>query len=628
MIKKYRIGNPIETFAVLKELKIEKELPEYIKIVDNKINISLNDSDIVYGLGQAVRGINKRGYKYISNTSDDPVHTEDKGSLYAAHNYIMIDSFKKFGIFIDTPSKVTFDLGYTDINKIEISFEYNDYDLYLIEASSLVDILKEFRELIGKSYLPPKWAFGYGQSRWSYFNKEEVKEVVKKHRENNIPLDMVYLDIDYMKDYKDFTIDNEKFSDFESFVKEMKKENIRLIPIIDAGVKIEKGYDVYEEGVKNSYFLTKENGDNIVCGVWPGDVHFPDFLNENVREWFGKKYQFLIDKGIEGFWNDMNEPAIFYTKDRLNEVLDKITEYKGTNLDIHKFFEFKDRVLTLSNNNEDYKLMYHNYLGKRYRHDIVHNLYGYNMTKAAGEYFNKINKEILMFSRSSYIGAHRYGGIWQGDNSSWWSHLKLNMDMSVNLNMIGFIFNGADLGGFGSNCTPDLMQRWLQFGIFTPLMRNHSALGTRRQEVYEFSNMEKLRDIIEFRYSILDYIYDETKKAVENNTMYLRPLAFDYEKDLLTREITDQILVGDSIMIAPIYEQNKKGRYVYLPEDMKMLKVKSKNDIKEEVLKKGHHYIEVNLDEFLIFVRKGKTFTLKNGGQSVDSMDSSIFREF
>lgn len=628
MIKKYRIGQAIFTDAVVKDIDIERELPTIVNIKNKKISFDLAKDDIVYGLGQSVRGINKRGYIYKSHCSDDPIHTEEKSSLYGAHNFIMIDSKIKFALFIDTPSDVVFDIGFKNKDIVNIEFEYNDYDLYIIEAKSLVEIIKEFRELIGKSYMAPKWGFGYGQSRWSYFTKEEVREVIKKHRENNIPLDSVYLDIDYMDEYKDFTIDNDKFSDFENFVKEMQKENIHLIPIIDAGVKIQKNYDICEEGIKNNYFCKKEDGSDIVCGVWPGDVHFPDFLNRETRKWFGEKYQYLIDKGIDGFWNDMNEPAIFYTKDRLDSVFNKLEEYKKINLDIHKFFEFKDTVTTLSNNKEDYKLFYHNYNGKKYRHDIVHNLYGFNMTKAAGEYFKTLNKDFLMFSRASYIGAHRYGGIWQGDNSSWWSHLKLSIDMSMSLNMVGFVFNGADIGGFGSNVSEDLMLRWLEFAIFTPLMRNHSALGTRRQEVYQFSNMEDMKNIIRIRYSILDYVYNETKKAVENNTMYLRPLAFDYPEDKQTKKVEGQLLVGDSIMIAPIYEANSSGRYVYLPEEMKMLKLKSPENIEEEVLEKGHHYINVELNEVLIFVRKNKSFTLIKGGENVNKIDNQILRTY
>ncbi len=624
MIKRYILGEPIYTGAVVRDIKAESVLCEIFEFYENGFKFDIDKDDIVYGLGQAVRGLNKRGYIYQSKCSDDPVHIENKYSLYGAHNFFIIYGKKNFGVFVDTPSKVSFDMAFTSTDELKVDLEYSDYNLYIIEASTLTEIVQEFRQLIGKSYMPPKWAFGYGQSRWSYYNSDEVREVVKIHKENDIPLDMVYLDIDYMKDYKDFTINEDLFPDFENFVKEMKTEGIRLIPIIDAGVKIEKGYDVYEEGVANNYFCKKADGSDIICGVWPGEVHFPDFLNSDARKWFGNKYDFLISKGIEGFWNDMNEPAIFYTKDRLESVFDEIDKYRDMNLDIYKFFEFKDTVANLSNNEEDYKTFYHNYDGKKYRHDIVHNLYGYNMTRAAGEYFDSLDKEILMFSRSSYIGAHRYGGIWQGDNCSWWSHIELNMYMTMSLNMAGFLYTGADIGGFGDNCSPDLMLRWLEFGIFTPLMRNHSALGTRRQEVYQFDNMSDMREIIKIRYVLMDYIYNAFKKAVDNNTMYMRPLSFDYSNDIAARRIEDQILVGDSIMIAPVYKQNALGRMVYLPETMKMLKLRSVHDIEEKVLEKGYHYIDVALNEVLIFIRNGETLSLSFDEKYFSSVKDKI----
>ncbi len=621
MIRKYRFGKPIPTDAVVKELDVQDTLPELFEADDKHIRIELDKDDIVYGLGQAVRGLDKRGYVYNSICSDEFMHTEDKTSLYGAHNFLLINSLdrtKSFAIFIDTPSELSFDVAFTNTSEINIDIKHSSYDLYVIKADSLPAIVAEFRELIGRSYIPPKWAFGYGQSRWSYNNADEVREVVRGHRDNGIPLDMVYLDIDYMDSFKDFTIDEEAFPDFEEFVNEMKSEHIHLIPIIDAGVKIEAGYDVYEEGVKEGYFCKKADGSNIICGVWPGEVHFPDFLNADARKWFGKKYDFLIDKGIDGFWNDMNEPAIFYTKDSLDTALDKMKTYKSEDINIHNFFTLKDMIANLSNNREDYKLFYHDYKGERYSHELVHNLYGYNMTRAAGEHFDSLDKDILMFSRASYIGAHRYGGIWQGDNHSWWSHIKLNMSMTMSLGMVGFLFTGADIGGFSSNTSPQLMLRWLEFGIFTPLMRNHSAIFTRQQEAFRFDNMSQMRDIIRIRYAMLDYIYEQFKSAVEANSLYMRPLSFDYPDDMIARKIEDEILVGDSIMIAPVYEQNATSRYVYLPEKMKMMRLSSPENIYEEVLEKGHHYIEVAMNEVLIFVKEGKDFVLGEANEYVD----------
>lgn len=631
MILKYTFGKPIETDAVVQNIENAEKTVPYVSMNETGFTYAMEPSDIVYGLGENVRGINKRGWVYQSRCTDDPSHTEDKRSLYAAHNFIIVEGKKEvFGVFVDTPSLVTFDIGYTNKSILNVEVPEGDYYLYVIEGVDPYKIVKEFRKMIGTSYIAPKWAFGYGQSRWSYMNEDEIREVVAEHKKNQIPLDSIYLDIDYMERYKDFTVDEKAFPEFEAFVKEMKDQDIHLVPIIDAGVKIEEGYDTYEEGMKNGYFCKKENGEEFVAGVWPGRVHFPDVLNDDAREWFGNKYKFLLDQGIDGFWNDMNEPAIFYSEDHLKEVFEKIDEYKNMNLDVDTFFEFKDMVLGLANNTEDYKTFYHSYKGEKLRHDKVHNLFGYNMTRAAGEAFDRLRPEerILMFSRSSYIGMHRYGGIWQGDNLSWWSHILLNLRMLPSLNMCGVLYTGADIGGFGADATEDLVMRWLELGIFTPLMRNHSAMGTRRQEAYRFQDTEDFKNMIGIRYGLLPYLYSEYMKAALKDEMYFLPLSFVYPQDERVKQVEDQLMVGESIMIAPVYEQNKSGRYVYLPEDMKLYRMRSLTDMDEEILSKGDHYVKADLNEVLIFVRPDHIFPMSYGGTSVASVDETKLKVF
>ena len=625
MIRKYRIGNPIPTESVVTEIDItEGNIPFFTTDEEKKsIFLKLSENDRIWGLGETTRGMNKRGWIYISNNADDPVHTEDKRSLYASQNFFIVDGDdRRFGIYVDTPGRVTFDMGYTRASELVISFDDFDSDLYLVEGDSLKEIVRQFRKIIGKSYVPPRWAFGFGQCRWSYMSADEVREVADKYDEAGIPLDMIYLDIDYMERYKDFTVDDKSFPDFPEFVQEMKNRGIHLVPIIDAGVKIEEGYDVYEEGLSGDYFCKKENGENLVAAVWPGKVHFPDFLDEKAREWFGNKYKFLLDQGIDGFWNDMNEPAIFYTEDHLQEVFEQIEDYKGKNLDINSFFDFKGLVGSISNNSEDYKRFYHNYKGQKIRHDKVHNLYGYNMTRAAGEAFERLcpDKRVLMFSRSSFIGMHRYGGVWCGDNMSWWSHLLLNIQQMPALNMCGFLYSGADIGGFGADTTEDLLLRWTAFGIFTPLFRNHSAMGTRRQEVYRFEKTDSFRRLIELRYSLLPYLYSEYMKAVRDDEMLFKPLSFEYD-DARSLEVEDQLLLGESLMLAPVYKQNATGRYVYLPEDMKMIRFRAYDDYDEEILQAGDHYVKAGLSEVLVFVRKGHVLPLAKPSKRTSGVD-------
>ena len=653
MIQKYVYGKPFSTEAVVTEVPAGEGTPAYGKIDTEKgfcFTYIMEETDIVYGLGEANRGLNKRGYCYISDCTDDPNHTEDKRSLYGAHNFIVVSGRETFGLFFDYPSAMTFDIGYTRMDTLQVSCADADLNLFVIEGDSPYDIVKQFRKIIGRSYIPPKYAFGFGQSRWGYKTKEDFRKVADGYRENKIPLDMVYMDIDYMQDFKDFTLHEENFPDFAEFVREMKDRNLRLIPIIDAGVKVEDGYDVYEEGVKNRYFCQRGDGSDFVAAVWPGNTHFPDVLNAEARAWFGDKYRVLTDQGIEGFWNDMNEPAIFYSPEGIDELkgmLKQFLENENYNSGINagtlavaptsdtndsaetenagaSIWPLMGKINALANSKEDYRRFYHTVNGERIRHDKVHNLFGYNMTRAAGEAFERIDpeKRFLMFSRSSYIGMHRYGGIWMGDNKSWWSHILLNLKMLPSLNMCGFLYTGADLGGFGADATRDLLLRWLALGVFTPLMRDHAAAGTRDQECYQFENLDDFRHVVGVRYRLIPYLYSEYMKAALNDDLYFKPLAFAYPEDSMAVQVEDQMMLGNEVMIAPVYTQNARGRYVYLPEEMKFVKFLPDGSVSEETLPKGHHYVEIALNEVPMFIRSGKCIPLAESAEYVEALDT------
>lgn len=629
MICKKIFGDPFETNAAVLTVPSGTDVSGYISVDPDNMSIkyTLGAADRVYGLGEAVRGINKRGWIYETYCSDDPLHTETKRSLYGAHPFVIVDGERVFGLFVDYPDRVVFDIGYTNINEINIRVGAPDYTLYVIEGDTPSDVAVSFRKLIGKSYIAPFWAFGFQQSRWSYYTSRDVETVIRSYRDNGFPLDAVYLDIDYMEDFKDFTVSGERFPDFGNFVSKAADENIHLVPIIDAGVKIEDGYSVYEEGKKGGYFVKDKDGNDFTAAVWPGKVCFPDFLNSAAAEWFGMKYKTLIDKGIDGFWNDMNEPSIFYSGSRLEQAIDKISAYKGRNIGIYDFFGLKDTVLGLSNSGDDYSAMYHNADGNIVCHNKVHNLYGTNMTKAAADAFGKIapDKNILIFSRASYIGMHRYSGIWMGDNQSWWSHIKLNLQMLPSLNMCGFLYTGADLVGFGDNCTEELALRWLALGIFTPLMRNHSALGTRDQEFYRFENAA-FGKILNLRYALIPYIYSEYIRAVNNYDMMFKPLAFVYRGDKYAEAVEDQLMVGDSIMIAPVYEPNAIGRSVYVPEDMLAVFFRAADDYDLRSYHKGHHFIEIPNSEVVVFICKNRVLPLISPARSTAELDIDTIR--
>lgn len=626
-----RFGQPFKTEAVVLPLSSFCTLsPKCIQVTQTDsttvIHYPLELNDIVYGMGENTGSIDKRGKKFVCYCTDDHLHTPDKQSLYGSHPFLIVDKQNEnkqpFGLFIDFPGEITFDIGFTNRNLLEVTIPSLDVDIYELHATNKKQIIRQFRQLTGTPYVPPRWGFGYQQCRWSYHDSNEVDKIINGFRSNDIPCDTIYLDIDYMVEYKNFTIDNNKFPNFAKYVAEKKQQGIRLIPIIDAGVPVSAGYSIYEEGVENGYFCKQADGDQFEAAVWPGLCVFPDYLNSDVRQWWGNQYRQLIEQGIEGFWNDMNEPALFYSKQGIEQVHEMIDQMRSNDCKVQDFFKLNDMVRGLSNNREDYKSIYHTTKdGEIVNNHDVHNLYGLNMTRAAAEGFAQIcpEKRILLFSRASGIGAHRYAGIWLGDNMSWWEHILLNIRMMPAINMCGFLYSGADVGGFGCDASADLLIRWTQFALFMPLFRNHAA-GTRYQEPFAFDEYTTttIREHIKLRYMMIPYIYSEYMRAVQNNDCYCWQLGFEYS-DTRSARVDDQLLLGHSMMCTPIYTENARGRHVYLPEPMLLWKVAHHTGREMCQLPAGDHWLDLQLDELPVFIRPNKMLPLTDTADNVDA---------
>ena len=629
MIQRFSFGHPFPTQSVVLSLPAESGPIPFLTPDGSGWQLTLSEQAAVYGLGEMPRGINKRGWHYIANNTDESRHSEDKLSFYGAHNFLLVrDGSTCFGLFVDFPGKVYYDIGYSRHDLLSFHTETPDYDLYLLSGGNENAICREFRTLIGRSYIPPRWAFGLAQSRWGYKTEEDVREVARQYKEHDLPLDMICMDIEYMQDYADFTVNKERFPDLTKLSADLKAQGIRLVPIIDAGVRVDPNDSTCTEGLEKGYFCKKADGTPFVAAVWPGKAYFADFLRPEVREWFGHKYKALTDCGIEGFWNDMNEPSLFYSPERLRAFLDDMAALREKdNIEQEEFFpRVVGGAMGLMNSPADYASFYHEADGRKVRHDQVHNLYGGSMTRAAGEAFADLRpgQRTLLYSRSSIIGSHRYGGIWLGDNNSSWAQLLANIQMMPSVQMCGFLYSGADLCGFSCDTTPDLALRWLEFGLLTPLMRNHSAVGTRMQEYYRFPEvLPAVRNMIRLRYALLPYLYSEFMKAALENTSYFRPLAFDYPDDPDAREVEDQLLLGEGLMAAPVYVQNAHGRHVYLPEPMKLLRLRAVDDYDEEILPAGHHYIRCALDEMLLFIRPGHIIPVAQPANNTAELDDA-----
>ncbi|MDO6354741.1 glycoside hydrolase family 31 protein [Caloramator sp. CAR-1] len=544
-------------------IKIEENFRKYkIEIVKK-----MQGDEYFYGLGEKTGYLNKRGYYYEMWNTDDPrPHVESYVSLYKSIPFfITLRENASFGIFFDNTFKTYFDMGKENGSYYYFAADDGNLDYYFINGPKVTDVVEGYTYLTGKTPLPQLWTLGYQQSRWSYSPKERVLEIAKTFREKDIPCDVIHLDIDYMDGYRVFTWDKVAFSNHKEMIKELKNMGFKVVTIIDPGVKKDKGYFVYEEGLKNGYFATDKDGIPYVNEVWPGEALYPDFSDESVRRWWAEKQKIMLQDGVAGIWNDMNEPASF----------------KGP---LPEDVQFKND-------------------GRPTNHLEIHNVYGHLMSKATYEGIKDYtNKRPFVITRACYAGTQKYSTVWTGDNHSFWEHLRMAVPMLLNLGLSGIAFCGTDVGGFQFDATGELLSRWVQLGCFTPLFRNHSCIHTRDQEPWAFDEKteEINRKYIKLRYKLLPYVYDLMYQCELTGLPLMRPLFLHYQDDKNTYELNDEFLFGENILVAPILEQGKNIRAVYLPEGTWI-----DYWTKEEY--EGGKYIlkEAPLDICPIFIKKG-----------------------
>ena len=544
----------------------EKEGHKSSKNDDYKflIKAKLNNEDNFYGLGDKTGFLNKKYYKFINYNTDDPsIQLENMPSLYKSINlFYNLRKDAAFAVYLDNTYKSLFDFG-LDLKEYVFGSIDGELDVYFYFNKSINKLISKVTKDLGRNEVPPLKSLGNNQSRWSYFNKEQVGEVIEGYNKYDIPLDVVHLDIDYMDSYKDFTFNEKSFPNFQNWLHELKNnENISIVTIIDAGVKQEVGYDVYDEGIANNYFAQHE-GKLYVNEVWPGDSVFPNFNSKKVRNWWAEHCKNLKETGILGIWNDMNEPASF----------------RGPLPDDVEFNDDKNNV---------------------HYHKEIHNVYGHLMTHATNEGIAKTGLRPFVITRAAFMGSNRYSCVWTGDNHSIFAHLQLSVPQLINLNLCGFAFAGTDVGGFSANCTKELLIRWIESAFLSPFLRNHSALGTKHQEPYAFDDetAKIYKKFVDLRYELLPYLYDCFYTHYLTGSPIMKPLFLYDQKDEKTYNINDQFMVGENIMLCPVVDQGKTSRIVYLP------KGKWVNYFTDKVYNGGKNYMfEVPLDETLMFVK-------------------------
>ena len=521
-----------------------------------------------FGLGDKSGNMNLRGRKFQNWNTDAYSFGWDQDPLYRTIPfYIGVHQEAAYGIFFDNTFRSYFDFGREDNTKTSFWADGGELQYYYIHGPHLMDVVKRYQTLTGTHPMPPKWALGYHQCRWSYYPEKKVKEIADGFRSRNIPCDAIYLDIDYMDGYRCFTWNKSHFPDPKRMIKELSNDGFKTVVMIDPGIKVDDNYWVFKEGKENNFFCRRSDDYFMEGHVWPGRCQFPDFTNPAVREWWGGLYKELVDIGVAGVWNDMNEPAVFGSGTMPNDVR-------------------------------------HNYDGYRGSHRKAHNIYGMQMVRSTYDGLKKLmrNKRPFTITRAGYSGMQRYGCVWTGDNVATWEHLKIGNIQCQRMSISGVPFCGTDIGGFSGEPDPELFTRWIQLGTFSPFMRAHSAGDTAEREPWSFGEPYTSinRTYIELRYRLLPYLYSVFWEHHRYGFPILRPLVMLEQENPSTSFRQDEFTFGDKILVCPVLEQGAASRMVYLP------KGKWYNFWTLEVLTgESEHSILTPLDHMPLFVRAG-----------------------
>ena len=496
----------------------------------------LVEGEHILGLGEKVGPLDKRGHAYEMWNTDAAPHVPNRDPIYSSFPvYLSLRPGAGYGRFFDHPGRSRFDFGYTEPGVFRYEAVGSELDCYFIHGPRPEQILRRYTALTGRMPLPPRWALGHQQSRYSYCPASRVRQIARGLRKRRIPTDAIYLDIEYMDGYRVFTWDAECFPDPRGLIAELHRLGLHVVTTVDPGVKKKTGYAVYEALRARGRFCRKPDGEPFTANVWPGESVFPDFLNAGVRRWWGDLHKGLLDAGVDGIWTDMNEPAM-------------IGGPFGQTMD------------------ED---VVHDVDGRPRPHGEVHNVYGLLMARATREGLARLrpNRRGFVLTRSAYAGAQRYAAMWLGDNSSWWEHVQLTMPMCMSLSLAGMPFVGADIGGFFDDCTPELYARWMQLGAFCPLCRTHTCAGTRDQEPWAFGRRTEriARKYLELRYRLMPYTYTLFEECSRSGAPPMRPLAYAFGDDETCYQVGDQFLWGDALLVAPVYQEGVTHRAVYLP---------------------------------------------------------------
>ncbi len=496
---------------------------------------TIQEGECFYGLGDKPTDLNLRGKRLENYGTDAYGFQKDTDPLYRnIPFYYGLHHGMAYGIFFDNTFRTLFDFGHEREEVSSFWARGGEMNYYFIYGPQLMQVAEAYTKITGTAELPPLWALGYQQCRWSYYPEKRVREIAAEFRKRQIPCDVIHLDIDYMDGFRCFTWNKEYFPDPQQMIKDLSDQGFKIVVIIDPGIKSDPDYDIYKQGMEEDYFCKRADGALMEGDVWPGKCVFPDYTNPKVREWWSSLFKGLLDTGVRGVWNDMNEPAVFEM---------------GT---------FPEDVR-------------HDYDGEDVSHRKAHNIYGHLMSKSTAAGLKKylMPNRPFVITRSAYAGAQRWASVWTGDNVSEWDHLWLASIQCQRLSVSGISFAGSDIGGFIGEPDGELYTRWIQLAAFHPLMRTHSASNETgfNQEPWSFGSKYEfiVKRFIQLRYRLLPYLYTTFWQYSANGTPMLRPLAFVAQQDAQTYNRSHEFMLGDALLISHVDTPGSTEKEVYLP---------------------------------------------------------------
>jgi alpha-glucosidase len=491
---------------------------------------TLARSEHIFGLGDKTGGLDRRGKSFVDWNTDAYAFTGSTDPIYKSIPFFVSagGAGGSYGVLLDNTWRAWFDFGHREDEITAFGAPDGPIDYYVIAGPSTAEVVRRYTDLTGKAPLAPLWSLGYQQSRYSYMSADETRTIADRLRKDSIPTDVVWLDIDFQDRNRPFTINRTAFPDLKGLTTDLGKQGIRLVTIADLHVAAApgEGYAPYDSGAAGNHFVHNPDGSNFVGKVWPGPSVFPDFTDAGARSWWGKLHASLLDDGVAGIWNDMNEPSVFESPN-LTMPLDTV-----------------------------HKIASDDFAPRSASHAEIHNVYGMQNTRATYDGLRalKPDERAFVMTRASYAGGQRYSATWTGDNSATWDHLKLSVNQLINLGLSGFSYAGADVGGFTGGPSPDLLTRWYEIAAFTPVFRNHSAKDTPRVEPW-LDGAEHLairRRFVEERYRLMPYLYGLAEVNARTGDPIMRPVFYDYPQALTTH--CDQSMaftLGKALLIAP-----------------------------------------------------------------------------